>query len=157
LIAHVLRPFGLAAVLVMGVPASPPAATTERVVTDVNTGLAISGIDPVAYFTDGMPVAGLADYELRYAGTVWRFRNPGNQAAFTEHPEVYMPRYGGYDPVAIGRGLAVPGNPLLWTIAGKRLYLFFNSEARDRFIADPGEASDLAEKQWPAVMSGLVP
>jgi hypothetical protein len=28
------------------------AATTERVVVDRNSGLAISGFDPVAYFTD---------------------------------------------------------------------------------------------------------
>src|SRR5712672_1513926 len=126
LIALVLRPFGLAAVLLLGAPALKDAATTERIVTDANTGLAIGGIDPVAYFTDGVPVAGLPDHEYRYAGAVWRFHNPGNQAAFTANPEVYMPRYGGYDPVAVGRGIAVPGNPLLWTITGQRLYLFFS-------------------------------
>ena len=35
------------------------AATTERVVTDRHTGLAISGFDPVAYFTDAVPRLGL--------------------------------------------------------------------------------------------------
>ena len=32
------------------------AATTERVVVDRHTGLAISGYDPVTYFTDAKPV-----------------------------------------------------------------------------------------------------
>jgi len=147
----------VASALVLVAPASPPAATTERVVSDPNTGLAISGIDPVAYFTDGKPMAGLAEHEVRYAGTIWRFHNPGNQAAFVAHPEIYMPRYGGYDPVAIGRGLAVPGNPLLWAIASRQLYFFFNKAARARFIADPDDAIFLAEKKWPAVSSRLVP
>jgi len=31
------------------------AATTERIVADHNTGLAIYGYDPVAYFTDRTP------------------------------------------------------------------------------------------------------
>ena len=34
------------------------AATTERIVTDRHTGLAISGFDPVAYFTDAVPRKG---------------------------------------------------------------------------------------------------
>ena len=32
-------------------------------------------------------------------GAIWRFRNEGNRAAFAADPEVYMPRFGGYDPV----------------------------------------------------------
>jgi YHS domain-containing protein len=147
----------LASVLILGVPPVLPAgaATTERVVHDLHTGLAISGIDPVAYFTDGAPLFGRADYEYRYAGVVWRFRNEGNQAAFIANPDVYMPRYGGYDPIAIGRAVAVPGNPLLWAVARERLYLFYSEEARSRFIANPDEAILLAENKWPAVVGGL--
>jgi hypothetical protein len=147
----------LSSVFVLVAPVAPPAATTERVVSDPNTGLAISGIDPVAYFTDRRPVAGLPQYELRYAGTIWRFQNPGNQAAFVAHPDIYMPRYGGYDPIAIGRGVALAGNPLLWTIADQHLYLFFNDEARARFVATPAEAIVLADDNWPSVASTLVP
>ena len=80
---------------------SPPASravTTERVVVDRHTGLALYGVDPVGYFTDGKPVPGLADFEYGYAGAIWRFHNEGNRAAFAADPDVYMPRYGGYDP-----------------------------------------------------------
>src|SRR5579862_9088408 len=80
------------------------AGLTERIVVDWHTGLAISGYDPVAFFTDGKPVPGRAELELRYSGVVWRFDNIGNRAAFTERPDVYMPQYGGYDPVGIARG-----------------------------------------------------
>src|SRR5262249_23672962 len=86
------------------------AAMTERIVTDPPRGLAMNGIDPVTYFTDAAPLFGRPDQEGRYGGVFWRFRNEGNKAAFMADPEVYMPRYGGYDPVALGRGLAVAGN-----------------------------------------------
>jgi YHS domain-containing protein len=73
------------------------AATTERIVTDRLTGFAIGGFDPVAYFTDGKPVPGRAEFELSSAGVVWRFANEGNRAAFAANPDVYAPQFGGYD------------------------------------------------------------
>jgi hypothetical protein len=51
-----------------GGPGAPLAATTELVVVDRHTGLAISGFDPVAYFTDGAPVLGKAEFECSFAG-----------------------------------------------------------------------------------------
>jgi YHS domain-containing protein len=139
--------------------AGPPlqAATTERVVSDRLTGLAVNGIDPVTYFTDEAPLYGRAPYEYSYAGVIWRFRNIGNQAAFIANPNVYMPRYGGYDPIAIARGVAVPGNPLLWDVVGQRIYLFYDEQSRDRFVANPDESIRRADDGWPAVQSGLVP
>src|SRR6185312_9347978 len=85
---------GLALAAAMFAPALR-AATTERIVVDRHTGLAIYGIDPVAYFTERKPVAGREEFEHRFAGAVWRFDNEGNRAAFIAHPGVYMPRYGG--------------------------------------------------------------
>ncbi len=71
---------------------------------------------------------------MRLDGAVWRFRNEGNRAAFAEHPEVYMPHFGGYDPVAIARDTSVPGHPLFWAVTGERLYLFYSDEARAEFL-----------------------
>ena len=71
---------------------------------------------------------------------IWRFRNEGNRAAFVADPEVYMPRFGGYDPVAVARGASAPGHPELWLIAEERLYLFYSAAARDAFAGDPGIA-----------------
>jgi YHS domain-containing protein len=149
---------GLAAVLILGILPWPRAgaATTDRVVHDVHTGLAINGVDPVAYFTDAAPLVGLPEYEYLYAGVVWRFRNEGNRAAFVANPEVYMPRFGGYDAVAIGRALVLPGNPRLWAIAGERLYLFYSEEARARFMAKPEDVIALADNRWPALVDTLV-
>ncbi len=133
------------------------AATTERVVSDVVSGLAISGVDPVSYFTHAEPLYGNAENEYSYGGVIWRFRNVGDQAAFAAHPEVYMPRYGGYDAVALGRGVAVAGNPLLWAMVGQRVYLFYDEKSRARFLDNPTDAIGTADDKWPAVMNTLVP
>ena len=84
---------------------------------DRHTGLAIYGFDPVAYFTERQADAsGRATSSYRHAGAVWRFRNEGNRGAFAADPEVYMPRFGGYDPVGVARGVATPGDPRVWVV-----------------------------------------
>jgi YHS domain-containing protein len=135
----------------------PASALTGRIVADWHSGLAIAGYDPVAYFTDGKPVAGSPELELHYGGVVWRFCNAGNRAAFAERPDVYMPQYGGYDPVGVARGLAVAGNPDVWTIAGERLFLFYNATQREKFLADPARLIAIATRKWARLSGGLNP
>src|SRR5271169_877515 len=72
------------------------ASTTERVVVNRFSGIAIEGFDPVAYFVEGRAVRGLEDFEAGEAGAVWRFHNEGNRAFFVAHPEIYGPQFGGY-------------------------------------------------------------
>lgn len=132
------------------------AATTERVVTDRHTGLAINGFDPVAYFTDAVARLGLSDFELASSGVTWRFRNEGNMAAFAADPEIYAPQFGGYDPVGIARGVATAGHPQVFLIHAKRLYLFQSAETRAHFAADPAIRLSALEK-WPDVQRELIP
>jgi YHS domain-containing protein len=131
------------------------AATTERVVVNRYSGLAIEGFDPVAYFTDSRASQGVADFEAAEAGAVWRFRNEGNRASFIAHPEVYAPQFGGYDPIDLGRGVTYAGNPRFWLIAGQRLYLFGREENRDAFAAEPARFLKDATARWPALEQGL--
>jgi hypothetical protein len=141
----------------LGLGGSIAAATTERIVVDRNSGLAISGFDPVAYFTDAQALPGKAEYEQAFAGTVWRFRNAGNRAAFLADPNIYMPRFGGYDPVDVARGVAVAGNPLLWIISGERLYLFYAAATRDELAGDNTRVITTADRNWPSISRMLVP
>jgi hypothetical protein len=133
------------------------AATTERIVADRHTGLAISGFDPVAYFTDAVPRMGVEDHELPSNGVTWRFRNEGNMAAFVADPDIYAPQFGGYDPVGVARSVAAAGHPQLWLIHRKKLYLFQSAETRERFSADPDAVRALADEKWPDVERNLVP
>jgi hypothetical protein len=143
--------------LTVVVPFVARAATTERVVTDPQSGLALYGFDPVSYFTEGQPVPGIAEFEYRHAGVSWRFRNEGNRAAFATNPEIYSPRFGGYDPLGVARGVATPGHPQLWVRRDDRIYLFHKAETRAAFVADAAGAVAAAEGRWPQVMKDLIP
>jgi len=151
---------GAAAVMVLWMMAAAlpiGAATTEYIVVDRNTGLAIHGYDPVAYFTDGAPTLGKGGYEHRHAGAVWRFRNPGNLAAFVADPEVYTPRFGGYDPVGVGRNVPLAGDPRIFLVEGERLYLFQSPENKAIFAVNREQVTAAADESWPAVQKTLVP
>jgi hypothetical protein len=146
--------FALAGVLCLPVPALAQ-ATTERVVINRFTGLAISGFDPVAYFTDTQAARGDERFEAVHDRAVWRFRNEGNKAAFVSHPEVYAPQFGGYDPVDVARGRVVAGVPQLWTVHGQRLYLFASETSRIAFAAEPDGFAQSAQRRWPKLKSEL--
>jgi YHS domain-containing protein len=131
------------------------AATTERVVVNRFTGLAIDGFDPVAYFADARPVIGAADFEASQAGAVWRFRNASNRASFLAHPEIYGPQFGGYDPIDLARGVTFAGNPRFWLVSGERLYLFGRQASRNAFAADPAHVLKEANQHWPELEQKL--
>ena len=141
--------------LVSLLPPALRAATTERVVVDRHTGLALYGVDPVAYFTNRKPVVGKPEFEHRHAGAIWRFDNEGNRAAFAADPDVYVPRYGGYDPVGIARGLSTPGFPELWVVHDDRLFLFYTTAARTTFMENPAAVIAAASARWAGVKNEL--
>jgi hypothetical protein len=62
------------------------AATDSHLAVNGSTGLAISGFDPVAYFTEGKALFGRPEIELNLDGAVWHFTNEGNRGAFAIHP-----------------------------------------------------------------------
>lgn len=145
--------------IMLAVPPSPAsrawASTSQRIVSDHYTGLAIDGFDPVAYFVARKPVRGLPEWELRREGVVWRFQSEGNRAQFQADPGVYQPQYGGYDPVEAASGKAVAGRPELWVISGERLFLFSNAATREDFLARTEFFHGKAEKAWPDLRQTL--
>jgi hypothetical protein len=139
----------------VGLAITARASTTEWVVADRHTGLAIGGFDPVSYFTDARPMTGRPGFEASEAGVIWRFRNEGNRAFFLAHPEIYSPQFGGYDPTDVARGIAVAGSPRFWLVAGQRLFLFGRPESRDAFAADPARFAREATQRWPGLRETL--
>jgi len=131
------------------------AATTERIVVNRFSGVAIEGFDPVAYFVDGSAAQGTAEFEANLWGAVWRFRNEGNRASFLAHPEIYGPQFGGYDPADIARGVTIAGNPRFFAIVAQRLYLFSREANRDAFAANPERFLYEVGKRWPALQEQL--
>jgi YHS domain-containing protein len=137
-------------------PRGHSAVTNELVVADPGAGVALFGFDTVCYFLDGAARAGSESFELAFGGLTWRFRSEANRAAFRDRPDAYVPRFGGYDPIALVRGAPVAGHPTMFVVHDGQLYLFHQPENRAKFIAEPNVAIDAARSAWPLVRRSLV-
>ena len=115
-------------------------------------GIAINGVDPVAYFTEGGPVAGDAGIGAEYKGATWLFASAANRDAFSADPEKYGAKFGGYCAFAASRGYLAPTIPEAWTVYEDRLYLNANLRARTLWLEDvPGNIA-AGEKNWPGIL-----
>ncbi len=151
----VLR-FGLvAAGIVAGslfLTSAPAKAGENSIYTGFLSNLAVNGYDPVAYFKEGRPVEGSADYTLDYKGAEWRFASSENREAFRQKPEQYAPQYGGYCAWAVAQGSTAKGDPLNWRIINDKLYLNYNAEIQTRWERDASRNIRSADQNWPRVI-----
>lgn len=116
------------------------------------SGIAIDGTDPVAYFTRNAPVAGKPSITLDWNGATWRFDSADNRAAFADNPEAYAPQYGGYCAYAVSRNYTAPTVPEAWRIVDGKLYLNFSLRVRKIWERDiPGRIA-AADRNWPGVL-----
>lgn len=141
--------------LLSGLPAlglARPVAAAPEVFAD--TGLAINGIDPVAYFTQSVAVPGLTDHVLMWRGATWAFSSAETMDAFEMNPDAYAPQFGGYCAFALAHGSLSPSIPEAWTIYAGRLYLNYSLPVRDEWQADIPGFLALADAQWPAILQG---
>ena len=80
-------------------------ADSPQVVADA-AGHAIDGYDTVAYFADGQPQPGSAEFSHEWNGATWLFASAAHRDAFKAEPERYAPQFGGYCAYAVSKGHA---------------------------------------------------
>ena len=129
--------------------AAPPAPA----VNVDESGLAARGYDPVAFFTEGRPVAGSADHQFEWQGAKWRFASAESLAAFRADPAKYAPQFGGYCAWAVSQHYLAPGDPEFWKIVDGKLYLNANARAKELWEADQADAILRGHTNWPAVLT----
>lgn len=141
------RLLGLAVAAILCFGTSGHAGQEIRVNTDAD-GVAIKGYDPVAYFTEGRPVQGVAQFEHTWQDGLWRFASADHLELFRDDPERYAPRYGGFCAGGMALGRVWDIDPEAWVIVDGRLYLNWNKEGRDEFAADPAPQIARADENW---------
>ncbi|MEQ1695392.1 MAG: YHS domain-containing (seleno)protein [Hyphomicrobiaceae bacterium] len=97
-----------------------------QVYTATKEKLAVSGYDPVAYFSVGAPTKGLTGISTVHQGVTWRFANEANKAEFLAQPAKYAPQYGGYCAYAVSQGYTASADPNAWEIVDGKLYLNYS-------------------------------
>jgi YHS domain-containing protein len=134
-------------------PAAPALAEQAPVHTGLFSNVAVGGYDPVAYFTDGHPVRGSAQFKTTYQGFEYRFASAEHLAAFRANPTHYLPQYGGYCAWAVAQDRTAPGDPNYWRIVDGKLYLNYNAEIQHRWEANTSGFIRDANSHWPSVLS----
>jgi hypothetical protein len=141
----------LGGVLVIIVSAAAHAKSPEIYIAFLSSA-AVGGYDPVAYFTEGKPVAGKSGITHTWKGAIWRFSSENNRDLFKAKPETYAPQYGGYCAWAVSQGYTAKGDPNHWKVVSGKLYLNYDASVQRNWEKDiPGHITN-ANKNWPKVL-----
>lgn len=118
---------------------------------DVNvtsTDLALRGVDPVSYFTQGEPQQGQVNITAEHNGAIYRFTSEETKVLFEADPERYAPQYGGYCAFGLANGYKFDGDPDLWRIVDDRLYLNLSPAVAEIWQKDIPGYIETAETVW---------
>lgn len=111
-------------------------------------GYAVSGYDPVAYFTLGKPTKGDKKIVAEYNGAKWAFATEEHKELFLANPTKYAPAYDGHCAFAAGINKKVSAKPTLWKILDGRLFLNFSNAANERWLENPESYIKDGDVNW---------
>jgi len=152
ILAFVLPLLGMVSLTLLPVRAQ---SVVTLIVTNPLTGIAMSGMDPVSYFTEPEPLLGRSDYEYRWQNVPWYFATAANRDIFATAPEIYAPQFGGHDVTAVSRGFISDSDAAIFTVFKQRLYLFYSAANREAFLLSPDAAARTAQEKWPELSKNL--
>jgi YHS domain-containing protein len=92
-----------------------------------NDKVALSGYDPVGYFTLNKALKGRNEINSQHRGVTYWFASEENKKLFTESPAKYLPTYGGWCATAMAKGEKVEIDPTNFKVTNGRLFLFFKA------------------------------
>ena len=145
----------------LGLALTAPALAVDEVnvstgATIAGPGLAAHGHDVVAYFTDGAPTLGSAEFSAVHDGATYRFASQENLDAFEADPAKYAPAYGGFCAYGVAVGKKFDGDPRFWRVVDGRLYLNLNRDIQAKWTEDiPGNIAE-ANVNWAEIRSVAV-
>jgi len=120
-----------------------------NVVSDgADSRLMLKGYDPVAYFTDGRPLVGRAEFQYTWDEARYRFASAQHMTLFRTDPDRYAPQFAGSCAMALSKGVKIEANPENWLISNGRLFVFAGSDGPEKFAADPDGRAAAAHANW---------
>lgn len=131
----------------MAVPAMAGPDTSAALNTDEN-GVMLKGHDPVAYFTEGAPVKGSAEFTATHEGATYHFASVENRDMFTAEPAKFAPAFGGYCAMGAAMGMKLDTKPELFEIVDGTLYVNSAEGAHKRWLTDTSGFIEKANANW---------
>jgi YHS domain-containing protein len=115
------------------------------------SGLALEGYDPTAYFLDGKPRKGSPEISRTYQGATYRFVDNDHKNAFEREPARFVPKFGGFCGYAASINKISPVNPEIWQLVDGHLVLQHTPKAFELFNKDVAGNNARAEANWPGL------
>lgn len=137
-------------IVLMLLLAALPVAAQQKVNTD-KQGIAVSGYDVVAYFTEDAARKGNKDISFKHEGATYLFATEANRKLFTENPEKYLPRFGGWCAYGMSEGYKASVDPKAFTVYNGVLYLNYSLGVREEWQKNKDARIKKAEANWPVV------
>lgn len=127
------------------VPDSHSAVDTD------DKGIALQGFDAVAYFTDGQPKKGDPQFQTKLHGVTYYFASAEHLKNFNANPNAYLPQFGGFCAMGTALNRKLEGDPNVWKIVDRKLFLNVNPDVGRRWSQDiPGNVAR-ADDNWPQI------
>lgn len=112
---------------------------------------ALSGHDPVAYFSAGKPIKGIKTITHQYRGQTYQFSSTANRDTFAANPQNFLPQYDGYCAWAVAQGQLAPGDPAFAKVVNNKLYFNFDRDIAARWEKDIPGFIKSGDAHWPKI------
>ena len=136
------------AALILVIGLGTPALGEVAKVNTNESGIAIEGYDPVAYFEESKPMKGLTKFRATHEGATFQFASSHHMTLFKKDPAKYIPAYGGYCAFGMRYGQVSRIDPHAWEIVDGKLYLALNHGTRAIWQKKKDENITIANKLW---------
>ena len=114
-------------------------------------GIALHGHDPVAYFTEGRPVAGKPAHRVTIGAATYWFTSDANRQLFEADPAKYLPQYGGYCAYGVAQGAKPDIDPTAFRVVDGKLFLNLSPAVQRRWQQDIPGYIERANRNWPSL------
>jgi YHS domain-containing protein len=116
-------------------------------------GVALGGVDPVAYLRQGEMRKGQAAWQIDWRGVTWVFSSAENLAVFESDPHCYVPQFGGHCAFGMSEAMLIAPDPRAFVVHDERLYLMASTDYRDLWLADPADRIMRGRANWAILTS----
>ena len=114
-----------------------------------NSGVALSGYDPVEYHIHAVATPGNSSLSYQWKNSNWRFISNENMEMFKSSPETYAPKFGGFCSFAVSKGFTAAANPLAWFVQDGKLYMFADEGVKDNWVSQISDGViEVTKNQW---------
>src|SRR5664279_980063 len=98
--------------------------------------VAVSGFDPVAFFTDAKPLNGSPSISAEHQGATYFFTSEEHKKLFAADPAKYAPQFGGFCAFGVALDKLFPVDISTWQVRDGKLYLNLNQGILKKFNGD---------------------